>query len=250
MKTRLLLALGAFVGFLTTSCNINETITFSEDGSGVMKLEMDGEQLMAMAGGQMGDKKERIDSTFNFREVFKGKADSIAKLPKAEQDRIKALQNLEGHLLMDSESGELKITFDNKFKNASELVNMMNGTSEFKKGFLKGAAQGMQEEGMPDMGLDDAEPAITYSYDGKKFKKTVAEVPPKEEEEENEIMAQLYQAFEGSTYTVNYKFPKKIKSVSNKAGKISDDKKTVTVVYQLVDYMDNPKSMDLEVVFE
>jgi hypothetical protein len=250
MKTRLLLALSAFVGFLATSCNVNETITFSQDGSGVMTLDLDAAQLMAMAGGEMGQ-EQRIDSVFNFKEKFEGKADSIAKLPAADQERIKALQNLEGHILMDPETGEFKITFDNKFKTSKELVNMMNGVAQFRKGFLKGAEENLSEQGMPDMGLDKNEPTITYFYDGKKFKKTVVEDKNTEADEEpNEMMEQLYQALAGSNYSVVYNFPKKVKSVSNKTAKISDDKKSVTVVYPLVDYMDNPKTMDLEITFE
>jgi hypothetical protein len=49
---------------------------------------------------------------------------------------------------------------------------------------------------------------------------------------------------------VNYKFPKKVKSVSNKSATISADKKTVTVVYPFTDYLDRPKDMSLEVEFE
>lgn len=248
MKTRLLLALSALVGFLTTSCNITETITFSEDGSGVMVMEADGSQLMAQAKGKLGDKKERIDSVFTFRDFYKGKEDSIAKLPAEEQQRIKAFEKMECHMVMDTETGEFTMTFNNKFKNAKELVNMMNGV-----GAAGGAVSNkMGGKNPSDMGMGSENPDISYFYDGKKFKKTVKQSQPEEEEdpETAQLMQQIYQSFEGSTYTVTYNFPKKVKSVSNKTATISTDKKSVTAVYDFVEYMEKPKSMDLEVVFE
>jgi hypothetical protein len=245
MKTRLLLALSAFVGFLATSCNVTETITFTEDGSGVMTLEMDGEKFMAMAGGEMGG-KEKIDSTFSFREVFKERADSIAKLPKEEQDRLKKLEKLDVHMVMDPDAGQFKMTFINKFKKSDELINMMNG-------FADASGTRAKMEASPVSSLTEKNPPISYFYDGKKFKKTVQAIEKKDEVENDSVqmmMEQLYQAFKGSTYTVTYNFPKKIKSVSNKTAKISDDKKSVSVVYDFIEYMDRPKNMDIEVIFE
>jgi len=239
MKTKLLLALGAFVALLTTSCNVTENITINEDGSGVMTMDVDASQLMGMAGGEMA-KEGRIDSTFAFKEMFKEKADSIAKLPAAEQEKFKQLQNVTGHILMDPDTGEFAIKFDNKFKNANELGNMMQAMSAMSKAQAK--------EGAPDMGMDN-NPPTSYFYDGKKFKKTI-KASDKAAEAENDTLQMVKAMFEGSTYTVNYKFPKKVKSVSNKNAVISADKKTVTVAYDLVDYMDKPKEMDLEVIFE
>jgi hypothetical protein len=245
MKTKLLLAVAAFVSLLTTSCNVTETITFTEDGSGVMTLDMDGERMMSMAGGQLGG-EEKIDSTFSFREIFKERADSIAQLPKEEQERLKKLEKLDVHMVMDPEAGKFNMTFSNKFKKPEELINMMNGFGD-----ATGSRAKMKQS--PMQGLADKNPPITYFYDGKKFKKTVQALE-KDAEVENDsvqmIMEQLYQAFEGSTYTVTYNFPKKIKSVSNKTAVVSADKKSVTVVYDFIDYMERPKDMDLEVVFE
>jgi len=238
MKTKLLLILSAFIAFLTTSCNITENITINEDGSGIMTMDVDASQLMGMAGGEMA-KEGRIDSTFTFKEMFKQKADSIAKLPAAEQEKFKQLQNVTGHILMDPDTGEFAIKFDNKFKNAAELGNMMGAMTAISKSKM--------QEGAPSMGAQD--PPTSYFYDGKKFKKTI-KAADKSAEAENDTLQMVKAMFEGSTYTVNYKFPKKVKSVSNKSAVISADKKTVTVAYDLVDYMDKPKEMDLEVIFE
>lgn len=243
MKTRLLLAVAAFVGLLTTSCNVTETITFAEDGSGIMTLDMDGERMMAMAGGQFGDKK--IDSTFSFRELLKDKIDSIATMPKEEQDRFKKLENLDVHMQVDPEMGQLKMKFTNKFKKAGDLVNMMEAFSD-----VAGSRTKMDKSAIP--GLENLNPPVVFSYNGKKFTKTIqaSENPVVENDSVQMMMMQMGQAFEGSTYTVTYNFPKKVKSVSNKTAKISDDKKSVTVVYDFMDYMERPKTMDLEVVFE
>jgi hypothetical protein len=240
MKTKLLLVCSAVLAFMATSCNVKETIVIKEDGSGVMSIDMDGDQLMSMAGGEMAG-KEKIDSVFAFKDLFKGKEDSIAKLPKADQERIKLLQNVKGHMLMDPEEGKFNMQFNNEFKKASDLGNMMGAFEAMSK---------MNKKDAPDVGLADKTPGITYFYDGKKFKKTVAPKDAKVPEEANEQLDMIMQMFEGSTYTVTYQFPKKIKTVSNKNAVISADKKTVTVAYDLKEYMETPVTMSLEVDFE
>ena len=104
---------------------------------------------------------------------------------------------------------------------------------------------------MPDLGLDKYKTNSSYYYDGKKFKKSVSRLQEVAATVEVDSMMQGMMAmFEGSTYTVNYKFPKRIKSVSNKTATLSADKRTVTVVYPFSDYMDKPKDLSLEVEFE
>lgn len=243
MKTRLLLALCTVLAFLNTSCHVNETITINEDGSGAMDIEMDASQLMGIAGEKFAE-EGRVDSLFTFKDIFKDRADSIAKLPKEQQERFKVLEQLEGRMLIDPETGEFKIMFKNKFKNATELVNLMSGFDELSK--MKQA-----ESGKPAMDMGSTNPAISYFYDGKKFKKTVKPSPKAEEDSESEeVMEKLKEMFKESSYTVNLNFPKKVKSVSNKSAQISNDRKTVTVVYSFLDYMETPASMDLEVELE
>ncbi|WP_146185897.1 hypothetical protein [Flavobacterium album] len=244
MKTRLFLALSLVMAFLTTSCNFSETITINEKGGGRVSFDIDGSGLMAMAGEEMAKEGEkRMDSTFTFKQLLEEKKDSIATLPKAEQDRLKSLEKFSVKMLMDPATSEMKINLFADFDKANELQDMM-------KAF--GNLNSMKKQlGAPDMGgMFQNGSEVTYAYDGKKFSRKVKLVdkPKKKEEGGDEDM---YKAMFGeSNYELNYTFPKKIKKVSNKNAVISADGKSVKVTYPLSDFFDNPQNMAFDVEFE
>jgi hypothetical protein len=240
MKTRIVSALTVIlVAFTFTSCNFTENVTIKADGSGSSSFEMDASQLMAMAGDEMGDKK--MDTLMNFKDLFAAKKDSIAKLPKEQQDRIKKMENFSMRMVMDPEAQEFKMTLQTDFKKISELSDIMQAFN---------SAKDMQKQpGQPDMSWMDNEATTSYAYDGKKFKRSVAINGTKAEVKNDSI--DMYKAMlESATYTINYTFPKKVKKVSSPNAVIGADKKTVSVTYPFSDYLDKPKSMELEVEFE
>lgn len=244
MTTKLLLAFSLLLMFFTTSCNFTENITINDDGTGNISMDMDASQLMAMAGEELAKEgDERIDSTFSFKDILATKKDSISKLPKEEQDRLKSLEKFSMKMLMDPQTQEFKFTLLSDFKKIDELSDLMEAFDKASPMSNK------KKEGMPDLGMDKYKTKSAYFYDGKKFKKTVSrreEVPAVQNDSLDMIKAML----ESATYTVNYKFPKRIKSVSNKTATLSADKKTVTVIYPFSDYLDKPKDMSIEVEFE
>lgn len=244
MKKGLLWALGLMMAFFTTSCTFSETIVINENGSGKVSFDIDGSGLMAMAGDKMAEEGEkRIDSSFTFKELLAEKADSIAKLPKEEQARLKSLERFTIKMLMDPASKEMVINMFADFDKADKLQDMMN---------LFGNLNSMNKKaGQPDMGgLFQNGSEVSYAYDGKKFSRKVkmVEKPKKKDDEGDE---EMYKAMFGeSNYQLNYTFPKKVKKVSNKNAVISADKKTVTLTYPLNEFFDNPKAMAIEVEFE
>ncbi|WP_294820270.1 hypothetical protein [uncultured Flavobacterium sp.] len=244
MKKGILLGLGLIMAFFTTSCTFSETIVINENGSGKVSFDIDGSGLMAMAGDKMAeDGEKRIDSSFTFKELLAEKADSISKLPKEEQARLKSLERFTVKMLVDPASKEMTINMFADFDKADNLQDMMN---------LFGNMSNMNKKaGQPDMGgLFQNGSEVTYKYDGKKFVRGVKMVdkPKKKDEEGDE---EMYKAMFGeSNYQLNYTFPKKVKKVSNKNAVISADKKTVTLTYPLSEFFDNPKAMALDVEFE
>ena len=247
MKTRLLSALSVVLLIFTTSCSFTENITINEDGTGSMSLDMDASELMAMAGDEIAKSGEkRVDSTMSFKELLAEKKDSIAKLPQEEQDRLKKLENFSIKMLMDPETQEFKFSLLSDFKKVEDMGDMMDSFDKANPMNSK------KPEGAPDFGLDKYKTQSKYAYNGKKFTKTVSrkESLPETKEEGEDTMEMMRGMLESSTYTINYNFPKKVKSVSNKNATISADKKTVTVIYPFTDYMDKPDAMSVEVEFE
>ena len=240
MKARLLPVLGLFLLIFNASCNFTENIAVNPDGSGKMSLEMDASQLMALAGQQMAKEgQKKLDSNFTFKEYLASKKDSIAKLPKAEQERFKKLENVTVHMVMDIENSACKLTMLSDFKKAADMGDMMKGFSNL--GSMN------KKEALPDLGLSKAKADISYFYDGKKFKKTI--LLPETKAAVPDSVSVYKALFEGSTYTVNYSFPKKIKSVSNKSAIIGADKKSVSIAYPLNEYLETPKALELEIEF-
>ena len=134
MRSLLVPALGLLLAFFATSCNFTENITVNNDGSGTATFAMDGSQLMAFGAGQMGEAaNKKVDSLITFKEIFAKKKDSIAKLPKGEQDRLKALENLSVHVLVDAEEGKLNFDIINNFKKVSEVSDAMQNFRELAK---------------------------------------------------------------------------------------------------------------------
>ena len=108
-----------------TSCQFSENIYIDEDGTGKMSFTMDGSELMEMMGDEMSKgKEESIDSIISFKELFKEKADSISKLPQAEQDKIKQLENFKMHMVMDTKEKKMSFDMFTNFKNVGELQDM------------------------------------------------------------------------------------------------------------------------------
>lgn len=243
MRSKFLFAVTVVLACVMVSCNFTENITINEDGTGSITMDMDASQLIALAGPEMlKEGQKRMDTVIHFKDVFKEKQDSIAKLPKEEQERFKKMENFSMKMLMDPEKQEFKFTMFSDYKRVDDLEDIMNAYDQVNP-------MNKKNSGMPDAGLDKYKTKSLYFYNGKKFKKTVSR---KEElpKVKNDSIEMIMAMFESSTYTVNYKFPKKVKSVSNKKATISADKKTVTVIYPFTDYLDRPKDMSLEVEFE
>ncbi|MXN91896.1 hypothetical protein GR160_11745 [Flavobacterium sp. Sd200] len=243
MKTGLLFMLSLMAALLS-SCNFTENITINENGSGSMTMDLDGSQLMALAGEQMAKETDkRMDTIITFKEMFAAKKDSIAKLPKEEQERLKKMENFTLKMVVDAQTKEFNFKLLNDFKKIEDVTDLMESLNSANP-----LNKNKTAEKLP-FDTDKYKTKTSYSYNSKKFKKEVSRAQ-ETADADNDSINMFAAMFQGSTYTVNYKFPKKVKSVSNKNAQISSDKKQVTIAYPFTDYLDDPKSMSLEVEFE
>lgn len=245
MKTKVLLACSLLLMVFTTSCNFTENITIQEDGSGTMSLGMDGSQVMKIAGKQFAKEgKTKIDSTISFREIFAKSKDSIAKLPNEEQEVLKRIEKMDVHMLMDPETSEMQFSMELDFDKTSELTDMMKAFSD-----LSGLKNAKTVISQPSSMFYNKGYSVSYLYRGNKFIKKVKR--NKKDKSKKEKLPKMYEEiFSQSTYTINYTFPRKVKSVSNKNAVISEDRKTVTVTYPFLYYYNNTKKMGIKVKLE
>lgn len=247
MKFKLYL-LSAVFGMFFSSCQITENIYLEPDGSGKVNYEVDASGLMDAMGGLLAEETagQNIDSTFTFKALLDEKKDSIAKLPVAEQQRLRELENMKVHMQMDTPQKIFKMELLSDFKQVSQLQNMMEALKTVQN-FEKKSNQ--PENPFGDIiKTDNVE--LKYAFDGKVFKRTVRVIDPVAQAQAKDTTGMVKMMFANSQYIVKYHFPKKVKSVSNPAAVIGPDKKTVTVPFAMSDYMDEPEKTNLEVVLD
>ncbi|WP_299891951.1 hypothetical protein [uncultured Lacinutrix sp.] len=251
-----------------TSCNFTEEITFNEDGSGEFIMNYDMGQVMSAlkemgmdgskADGEKKKKKEVIDSVIYFKDMLTEGKDSIAQLSEEEQKQIKALETVVMKMKMNEETGDFNFGFGSTFKSLEELPQVFEKIEQAKKYNSKDNPQADKiSESAFAKSSENMLEKVDYKYDGKRFSRFLKEEPEaasKEEMEslksEMEEMGEMKGMFEEMSYSLVYNFPKKIKSVSNKNAKISNDGKTVTLKMNFMEMIGSPKDMNLDVVLE
>ena len=254
----LLLALGL------ASCNFKEEITFKKDGSGELMVTYDMSTMMTEIKKMgMDDKKEdesekktkeKIDSVIYFKEIYKAKKDSIAKLSKVEQEKLEALKDMKMKMLVDEETGVFEFGFGFDFKNTDELHKSIDLLEEAKRMNSKNNPQydKMNSSAISKSTSTSLE-QFEFEYNGKSFSRTYKGDLSKSKEDlekvnsEIEQMGKMKGLFEAMTYTMVYNFPEKVKSVSNKNAKIINGGKTVKFEVNLMDMIKNPESINLNV---
>lgn len=245
--------LGAVIAFLTlfTSCQFSENIYINEDGTGKVSFNMDGSELMDMMGEEMAKGNEKnIDSTISFKDLFRDQKDSIAKLPQAEQDKLKQLEAFQMHMVMNAEKKKMGMDMFADFKNVSELQDMfsaMNAAGNIDKNKNPNSQAGSNP--MSALGSEGVS-STNYSYKGNMFKREVVVLDKEKLASVKDSLGQAKMLFASSNYTLNYHFPKKIKSVSLENAKINEDGKSFSVTVNFMQYIENPESLNVEVELE
>lgn len=229
-----------------TSCNFTENIYINEDGSGKMSFDVDASAIMDMAGDQMKNEKS-MDSTFAFKTFFDSKKDSIAKLPKADQERLKKMENFSVNMKMKPEERKFMFSVVTNFKNTSELVDMMEAMKTIDD--MKGKKQ-EENPGNPFSNISQSNTDLKFAYDGKTFSRKVKVKDAALQKTIADSLGSMKGMLAAFNYTIKYHFPKKVKSVSNKNALFSEDRKTITIEYPFTDYLEKPESLSFDVILD
>ena len=241
------------VTLILTSCNFTENLDVKDDGTGTFALEIDGSGLMAMAGDKLTESLSQkndakvIDSVFSFKEIFEAKKDSISKLSTEQQAALKKMENFMMHIKMNAEKQQFLFSMDTPFKNVADLQNMMDGFKTLKD--LKGKSDSEGTSNPLENSMDN-NAKIDFAYTGKTFSRKAIIDKEALAKIKNDSLGMTKMIFASSKYTLKYHFPKAVKTVSNPDALFSADRKTVTVEYPFIDYMEHPEKLNLNVVFE
>lgn len=263
-KIMLLLAVTCFL----TSCNVTESIVFNENGSGefLVTYEM-GEAMKAMTeamGGEKSDsenkeKGEVMDTTMVFADIMETYKDSVAALPEEKRLAMEAVKDMFMTMKMDEDEGIMNMGIGLKFNSIDDLKDINDKIKKAQSLNAQNDQVGAMKNNSPlgnFMGNDDNK--VGYSLTENGFSRvTKIDIPEGEAEdtveelfnEGDESNQQFMDYFENASYNVKLTFPKAVKSISVEGAEFSKDRKTVTYKTNWIEYLKNPKILDVNVEF-
>lgn len=240
-----LFLLSVLVSFFI-SCNVTETIVFNNDMGGAYKTSYDMSPLMKKAKENQtaatseNEKKEVVDTLIVFNDMLEIYKDSIATLPKAEQDKLNKLRGMTLRMNMNEAAMQFEFEVGKEFNSFNDLAFINEEVSEALDMAKKETTKNQEGTSQID-GMLKGDP-VKYTFENNIFKRfdpsIKKDLGQSEEEDQDEeasedaMEAQIEQQFEEifkeSYYTITYVFPRKIKKTSIKNAEISKDRKTLT----------------------
>jgi len=257
MKKIILLFIFSFALFLT-SCEIKEEITFNEDGSGEIYFGYNMSKLLEELPDQKQKKtpKKAIDSIIDFNTLLNDPKfkDSIAKASDEEKAKLETLRNLKMHIIADEANKKMEFGFHFAFKNIDSIKDVFKDLKNAQEVTKLNKKTAMAKDKPTFNSLTGENQKVTYKYDGQFFSRTVAlkkELSKKDKTEIDKSLKNDDNPFDkilnNLKYTIVLNFPKKIKKINVKNAVFSNHKKTVTLTYNLEDFMLRPESINLKV---
>ena len=158
----------AVITVTLVSCQFSETMIINEDGSGRMSIAVDMSEMMAMMPAQ-DSTEQKIDSVFSFKQIFEEKKDSISKLPQAEQEKLKLLEDYQLHMLMDADTGEMVYTIFTDFNSVTDANNLMQGLAA--TGGSQLSSNGSSNTTNSVGSAKEQPTAVSYSFENDVFKR-------------------------------------------------------------------------------
>lgn len=245
MKPKLLALFAAAI--FVTSCQFTETLVLNEDGSGSLSVEANLNEMMAFGGQMMADSmKVKLDTLIVMSQFLEAKKDSIAKLSKEQQTRLKKMENFNIHMLMDTEANVMVYDVSTQFKKVAEANDILN-TLQQAGSIIPDPSASTEVKG--DADAPDII-GVTYSFNAGIFKRDAYIKDQALHQKEVDSLQQAAAFMGGSNYTLKYTFPKKIMKASNPNATYSLDGKTITVQQPFLEYFKNPDLLDLEITLE
>ncbi len=241
------LLLIATLALTAISCQFTETMTLNEDGTGRIAMEMDFSEMMSLSDAFANDSSlVRTDTIVYMKDMLLEKKDSISKLPKAEQQKLKKLENYSFRTLMDPESSKMFFIIATDFQKidqANDLMSAMENSGSFMQGTGSDVKVGSDDDSGGIIG-------VNYSFKKGKFKRDAYVLDKAKHKVQIDSMKQAEAFMGGATYRLKYTFPKKIKKVSVPDATFSLDGKTMEFERSMLEYMKDPDILDVEVELE
>lgn len=241
------------LAFCFTGClDIDENVDIHKDGSGQLVEDMDASQMVDILQTYMGKEElakkgiQAMDTTVNMKDIV----DTSSTL-SAEKKAL--LRQGTVHIQLDLDKKIMKTRMSFPFTNQDNLQKlytvMSDGSAFGNTKLLGGLGGGGGDEagggGAPD--LSQFTGIYTFTCKDGMMSKKVNREKWKALTSRPE-MAQMKQASQMGGMEINYTatitLPRPVKTCSNPTAKLSDDKKTVSLKYNLIDALDHPEQFE------
>ncbi|HVM89519.1 MAG TPA: hypothetical protein VMT76_15130 [Puia sp.] len=256
MKISKILIPVAFLFLLSGCVEINEDITIGKNGSGEWSMNMDMSKLLDIMQNYIGkdemDKQipgKKMDTTIFMKSLI----DTSTTLTP-ERKALLSPGKLHMNLNMDDKSFTTDMHFP--FKNLSQLQEIYAslgdgsiGTGQMLKNLGKNDSSSGQQPQGPDLGQIN----MLYDFASKPgyISRTVNQQKFRELKESAQY-GQMKQAGDMGMelpYTLTIHLPKPAKKITNTFAKLSADKKTVTLKYNMTEVLDHPEKFEYTIEY-
>ena len=247
------------ISVLFAACyEINEDITINENGSGIYSTRMDMSALLQMMQSMASEEEiqksglnKSIDTLISLKSIM-----DTAKDVTPEQRRL--YQDGTMKMKIDLKENIFKADVNFPFKSLADLQTLMAGTGTggmsevFKQVFAKkdsaqGANNNMDDQG----GLDQMNNVFDVTISKNKIERKLNR-PRFDSLMNKPEIAQAKQMVGGGfeiLYTTTIKLPRPVKKSDNEMIKLSDDKKTVTIKYDLLKMFETPEKFSYSIQY-
>lgn len=243
-----------------SSCTMKEKMVMNEDGSGSFSYGFDLSGIFKLGFKSTDSTKNSkvIDSVFTFKEVFAKVKDSVAKLPESERKKIKMLENFKVSIKANEGKEQLKLDMEYNFQSIDSLKNMLSPLEALEAMPKIGPSKQLSNLSVPEK--ENKKTMFSYKYDGKVFEKVILlpegakankdKKKKKEKNADNDFSKKMDEILKECKYSIEYQFPKKIKTISLKNAIISKDKKSFILEIPMKDFPDDEEKLGFKVTFE
>jgi hypothetical protein len=245
--------------FLAGCFDINEEIDIKSNGSGLMKANYDMGQLLDIMQTYVGKDemanqmpKDKMDTTILMKDIV----DTAKDIPA---DKKALVRDGSLHMKLDMTQKVFKFDMHFPFANMNDLQKLYTsisdgslGATKLFKGFTGGKGDSMnanQNSQMPDIGqfngiykFECKEGLISRKLNADKWKEF-------QNSPQFEQMKQVGSMGMEVPYTMTVNLPRPLKKIDNSLAVISEDKKTITIKYNLVEVFDHPEKFEYTIAY-
>jgi hypothetical protein len=245
----------ALIVFLAAACfEVNEVIEINKDGSGVYNTKMDMSAMVQMIKSMASEEDlakngmgKSLDTVLKMKDII----DSVKDLTP---DQKRLLKNGTLAMQMNMDENILKADINFPFSSFKDLQDLMEGNTMASMGsIMKNAMSKGNNESDPPAGpgFEQINSVFDVTVDKKMISRKINKAKYDSLMQRPE-MAQMQQmmgaGFEILT-TTTIKLPRPVKKSDNPLIKLSADKRTVTLKYDMIKLFKNPEQFSYSIEY-